>query len=92
MAPPKKNETIQLDPADYGLPPRTALFKRGAAIVIYIDRKSRIIMKDGQKILEKAEKIEKAAPKTKIVVETTAPVCSKTARLLKENSIEIKPA
>ena len=49
--------------------------------------KSRIIMKDGKKILEIAKKIKKET-KSSVFLATTAPVCSKTKAYLKEKKIE----
>ena len=46
-------------------------------------------MADGRKILAKAAKIKKAKPGCKVVLKTTAPVCSKTVQFLKENGIEV---
>ena len=73
---------------DLGLPTRTKLAiddKRAHYIIKNI--KSRIIMKDGKKILETAKKI-KTETKSSIFLATTAPICSKTKAYLKENKIE----
>ena len=79
-----------LDPKLYGLPPRTVLKKiTGRHIAIVINRKSRIIMSDGKKILEKAEKIKKKQKSMKVSLETSAPVCSKTVKFLSDNKIEV---
>ena len=74
--------------ADLGLPSRTKLATDGKrAHYIIKNIKSRIIMKDGKKILEIAKKI-KTEIKTSVFLATTAPVCSKTKAYLKENKIE----
>ncbi len=79
---------MKLSPKAFGLPPRTVLEKLDEkTITIVIDRKSRIIMADGRKILEKVKIIQKAQPGTSVVLKTTAPVCSKTTRLLKEEGV-----
>ncbi|EIM65001.1 MAG: hypothetical protein PHG14_03065 [Desulfobacter postgatei] len=80
----------KIDPKLYRLPARTVLLKDDHDnFVLYIDRKSRIIMKDASVILEKAEKIRKTAPGVTIKLETTAPVCSKSTKFLSDNGIEI---
>ena len=58
-------------------------------IIIVINRKSRIIMKDGRRIKEQKESINKAKPKTKVSLETNAPVCSKTKKYLLSKGIKI---
>ena len=57
---------------------------------IYIVKniKSRIIMKDGFKLFDLAKKI-KEVKNTTVSLATTAPVCSKTKKYLKENEIKI---
>ena len=57
--------------------------------VIFIDRKSRTIMRDAAVILEKANKIRKAVSGATITLETTAPVCSKSTKFLSDNGIEV---
>jgi hypothetical protein len=80
----------QIDPKLYELPPRTVLMKRGPdEFILVINRKSRIIMKDAVTILKKAEKIKEKALNAWVVVETNAPVCSKSIKLLKENGISV---
>ena len=69
----------KLDPKEFGLPPRTVVEQvDGDTIALVIDRKSRIIMADGKKILEKLRKIRSTQPLINIALKTTAPVCSKT--------------
>jgi hypothetical protein len=80
----------QIDPKLYELPPRTVLMKRGPdEFILVINRKSRIIMKDAVTILKKAEKIKEKALNAWVVVETNAPVCSKSIKFLKENGISV---
>jgi hypothetical protein len=55
---------------------------------IVMNRKSRIIMADGKKILANAEKIKQSKPGTRIMLKTTAPVCSKTLTFLADHGIE----
>jgi hypothetical protein len=82
--------TKQVDPKIYGLPPRTVLIQTDSeAFVLVIKRKSRIIMKDAKAILEKVGKIMATVPNASVTLETTAPVCSKSSKFLKENNVEI---
>ena len=53
-----------IDPKLYDLHPRIILRKNQKNIYIVIDRKSRVIMKDGYRILEIAKKILKKSSKT----------------------------
>jgi hypothetical protein len=56
---------------------------------ICLYRKSRIIMKDADSIIQKALKIKNIFPDSLIFVKTTAPVCRKTKAFLLKNQIEI---
>jgi len=79
-----------LDPKQFGLPPRTVLEQvDDCTIAIVINRKSRIIMADGEKIIEKAAKIKEAIPSTLVALKTTAPVCSKTMALLSASGVDV---
>ena len=79
-----------LDPKDYDLPARTVIERiDGDLIAIVIDRKSRIIMADGQKIRDKISKLQQLLPQASFALKTSAPVCSKTAAFLIENDIQL---
>ena len=79
----------RLEPGKYGLPNRTVLYKLDENhIAIVKDRKSRIIMKDGDILLQAAEKIRKKAPGVKISIMTNAPVCSKTRAFLDTKGVD----
>ncbi len=79
-----------IDPKLFGLTPSTRLKQiRTARFEIVIQRKSRIIMKDGEGILAKADKIKKHVPNAQISLVTSAPVCSKTKVFLKENGVSV---
>jgi hypothetical protein len=81
----------QVDPKLYELPPRTLLMKRDAQeYILVIRRKSRIIMKDALAILQKAAKIQTKVSNASVVVETNAPVCSKSTQFLKDRGILIE--
>lgn len=80
-----------IDPKTYGLSSRDRLIKiSDNHLALVINRKSRIIMTDGRRILEKIRKIHEKAPNVKISLHTNAPVCSKTVALLLERGVEIR--
>ncbi len=79
-----------IDPKLFNLPPSTKLKQVGSnQFDIIIQRKSRIIMKDGKGVLAKVGKIKHHVPKAKISLRTSAPVCSKTKAFLKERGISV---
>ena len=81
-----------IDPTQYNLSSRVDLRQdRSGGLLIVINRKSRIIMKDGIRVLGMVKKINKIDPKKNISVRTSAPICSKTKKLLLENNITTKP-
>ena len=74
----------------FSLPPSTKLKQVGSnQFDIIIQRKSRIIMKDGKGVVAKVDKIKHHVPKAKISLRTSAPVCSKTKVFLKERGISV---
>ncbi|MFQ6613227.1 MAG: hypothetical protein ACE5D1_00140 [Fidelibacterota bacterium] len=78
------------DPCQFGLPKRVRLKQSETnEFALVIERKSRIIMRDGQRILHYAELIRNRNPVAHISLITTAPVCRKTTRLLKEQHITV---
>lgn len=82
---------MELNPKEFGLPARTLLEQiDDDTIAIVINRKSRIIMADGKKILEKAQKIKDVQPSVTVVLKTTAPICSKTIKFLESERIQLK--
>ena len=78
----------KLEPQPYGLSNRTNLVRIDNSIGIVIDRKSRIIMKDGDRIVKQAHAIQIIENKPVILI-TSAPVCSKTKQYLSANNILI---
>jgi hypothetical protein len=85
-----QNTPMKLLPKEFGLPPRTILEQiDDDTIAIVIDRKSRIVMADEKKILEKAQKIREMQPSTTVVLKATAPVCSKTIKFLEAEKISL---
>ena len=86
----ENREILLIDPKKFGLSPRTAIGQLSQnRFVIIKDRKSRIIMKDGNQIIEQVNLIQEKEPKSKISLATNAPVCSKTTVFLQEREIDI---
>jgi len=81
---------IDVDPKLYNLSSRIKLKRTKSNILIVIDRKSRVIMKDGRRIFEIAKKIRNFETRKKIGVLSSAPVCSKTQKFLAQKQIAIK--
>jgi len=80
----------KLDPKEFGLPARTVIEQIGDdTIALVVDRKSRIIMADGKKILEKLNKIKNDQSGVDLALKTTAPVCSKTKAFFKSEGIQL---
>ena len=81
---------MNTDPKAYNLNNRVLLKRSGDNhLTIIINRKSRIIMKDGERIVKQKDMINKIKPNTTVSVETPAPVCSKTKRYLFSRNIDI---
>jgi hypothetical protein len=79
-----------IDPKSLGLQPRIVVEDiDGNTLAIVINRKSRIIMADGRKILALVKKIKKAKPGCKVMLKTVAPICSKTLQYLAEHGIGV---
>lgn len=81
---------LTIDPRRFGLPARTTLEEiDDQTLALVINRKSRIIMADGRKILEKIEKIKKVRTDVRVTLKTSAPVCSKTSAFLSTHGIQV---
>ena len=80
---------IKIDPQKFGLSKRITLYKEKNKVLIKARRKSRIIMKDGLRFVDIAEKIKKNDKEQKIALLTNAPICSKTKVFLKTKKISI---
>lgn len=79
-----------LSPEKYGLTKRTVLKELSPGrVAIVMDRKSRIIMKDGLAIAEKVEQIQSVDDSLSVSLLTSAPACSKTIAYLSEKGIEV---
>jgi len=82
--------TQYLAPKSLGLPAKTTvevINKKTLAIVI--KRKSRIIMADGIKILDKVNTIKTAKPDMDVQLKTITPICSKTLQLFKNKGLKV---
>ena len=85
-------ETIQIDPAELKLPPSMNLEQvDDHAFILTIKRKSRIIMQDGRKLLEKLQPVRARIPAARIEIRATAPICSKTQRFLTDEGLIVGP-
>lgn len=79
-----------IDPQKYGLHTRTLIEEIDQqTIALVMHRKSRIIMSDGRKILEKILKMKSYDPDKLFVLKTSAPVCSKTQTYLEKEGVEV---
>jgi len=82
-----------IDPKIFGLNKRNKIYETNdGKVVIVKNRRSRIVMKDGNNIMEIADKIKKVIPEAKITLIATAPICSKTKAFLERNGIQTKQA
>jgi len=83
---------ININPKKYNLSSRISLQENSLKeLCIVVNRKSRIIMKDGRRLLEIAEKIKQVEKNRKIKILSSAPVCSKTKVFLEEKDLFIQP-
>jgi len=81
---------VYINPKKYNLNSRVLIKQlQPKHVVVIINRKSRIIMKDGERINKQKEAINKTEPNTTISFETTAPICSKTKKYLLSKDIII---
>ena len=78
----------RIDPKKFNLSKKVVIKKTTNSLSIIINRKTRIIMKDGRRLLEQANQIKKVSNKPVSII-TTAPVCSKTKTFLSNNNVEI---
>lgn len=75
---------------DYNLSKRTQLVSLAeGSIGIVKKRKSRIIMKDGEQIVDMAKSIRSFNPAMSIGLIISGPICSKTRKLLQDHEIEV---
>lgn len=75
---------------DYGLTGRIKIVEISKGhLGIMKKRKSRIIMKDGHKIIESVSKLKSHDPELKISLIISGPICSKTLSYLVDNEINV---
>ncbi|MCK5147345.1 hypothetical protein KAR48_11350 [bacterium] len=85
-------KTLSIDPKKYRLSAHVVLHQIDENhLALVMERRSRIIMADGQKIMEKIDTIRSQRPGLKVSLMTSTPLCSKTVRFLEEEGIEIFP-
>jgi hypothetical protein len=78
----------KINPKRYSINSRASIFRTtNGGILVVINRKSRIIMKDGHKIIENVKKINKIEKDVKINIKIKAPLCSKTKIFLEKNGV-----
>jgi hypothetical protein len=81
-------QQLQIDPRSIGLEARDIIFQvDNNHFVLFIDRKSRIIMSDTPRLLNKVEKLSRTFQEAKISIQTTAPVCSKAREFLESQQV-----
>jgi len=86
----ENKEILLIDPKRFGLSPRSTIGQLSQNhFVIIKDRKSRIIMKDGNQIIEQTKAMNDNEPNVRISLATNAPVCSKTMVFLMEKGIDV---
>lgn len=79
-----------IGPKSLGLGSRDRIIQIGRRhYALFIDRKSRIVMADAPRIMKKVRMLAGNFPESRISVQTTAPVCSKTAAYFKSRQIDI---
>ena len=78
----------QLNPKIFNLNSRAIIEEEKSALTLVVNRKSRIIMKDGRRLLDQVRQIKNFSKKP-VLIFTTAPVCSKTKGFLNNNGVEI---
>ena len=81
----------KIDPKRYNLSQRLNLQQNELnELFIIIHRQSRIIMKDGHRIIKMVNRIQSIEKDRHVSVLTSAPVCSKTKTFLSNHSIPVK--
>ena len=58
-------------------------------IFFIIDRKSRVVMKDGIRVFDQTQKVKKRRLNSRFFLKTSAPVCSKTRKYLNQREIDV---
>ena len=80
----------KVDPKTFNLSNRINIQENDKKDVFFIvDRKSRIIMKDGIRIFNQIQKVKEKRRNARFFLKTSAPICSKTKKYLNLRNIEI---
>ena len=79
-----------IDSTKYNFHSRVKLLGKDRRVFIVLNRKSRIIMKDGHRIIKIARQINQVEVDKEVSVLSGAPVCKKTKQFLLENYIVVK--
>jgi len=80
----------KVDPKIFNLSNRINIQENDNNEVFFIiDRKSRIIMKDGIRIFNQIQTVKEKRSSARFFLKTSAPVCSKTKKYLNKRKIEI---
>ena len=89
---PVQPQPIQIDPRSIGLDALDTVYQVDANhYVLFIKRKSRIVMSDAPRLLSKIEKLSRTFQEAKISLQTSAPVCSKTREFLESRQVHFFP-
>ena len=80
----------KVDPKTFNLSNRLNIQENDKKDIFFIvDRKSRIIMKDGIRIFNQIQKVKEKRRNARFFLKTSAPICSKTKKYLNQRNIEI---
>ena len=80
----------KVDPRVFNLSSRLNIQENDKSEVFFIiDRKSRIIMKDGIRIFNQIQTVKEKRSSARFFFKTSAPVCGKTKIYLNQRNIEI---
>ena len=79
-----------IDSTKYNFHSRVKLLGKDRRVFIVLNRKSRIIMKDGHRIVKIAKQIKQVEIEKEVSVLSSAPVCKKTRKFLLENHIVVE--
>ena len=83
--------SIKLDPKSLGLSSRDHVEKLDdGRLALIIHRKSRIIMADGRRLLEKVRILRSSISGADVTIRTSAPVCSKTRAFLEAHDVSVE--
>jgi hypothetical protein len=80
----------KIDPRVFGLSSRINIQENNKNEIFFIiDRKSRVVMKDGIRVFDQTQKVKKRRLNSRFFLKTSAPVCSKTRKYLNQREIDV---